>query len=544
MPIAKVQLADGRIGRFEVPEGTSPDQVLEFASTMNTPVQAVFPGVGQSLLQGTTFGFADEIQAGIAAATAAPFVDDSFGDLYTQAKNEFRQENEQFKDGHPKTAFAAELAGGITTGGVGAAKVFGANALKNIPNLMKLAGIGGVEGGIAGAGYSNEDKMGGLAKGAAVGVPLGIALPYLGSKVSQGYQKTKDSKVVNSLTDTVVSKARGLGYTLPPAQTNPSIINQVLEGVSGKAQTAQQAAIRNQKVTNNLAKNSVGLGHDLPLNKDMLKAVRRQSGKAYQKIKDALPEYKSDAAFRQEIKDVVSGYQATKADFPDMANKKIDNLIENLLSKESFNSNSLMTYIRQLRKDASINYRSQFPKMQSLGKVQRDSADALENMIERRLWVEGKMDAYKDFVAARQTIAKTHSIDKAMNDIGVVNAGKLNAQLRAGKPLSGDLKTIAQTHQFAPKALQEVNTSMPGISPLDAAVASVPGMTQSPHAALKAASWLTGRPALRSMILSKPYQKYMGAPSYDPRLIPLLKYIGKPGSVGVTSEMTAGVLAN
>ena len=49
---------------------------------------------------------------------------------------------------------------------------------------------------------------------------------------------------------------------------------------------------------------------------------------------------------------------------------------------------------------------------------------------------------------------------------------------------------------------------------------------------------------MSSLILSKSYQKYMGAPSYDPRLIPLLKYIGKPGSVGVTSEMTAGVLAN
>ena len=32
MPIAKIQLPDGRIGRFEVAEGTTPDQVLEFAN--------------------------------------------------------------------------------------------------------------------------------------------------------------------------------------------------------------------------------------------------------------------------------------------------------------------------------------------------------------------------------------------------------------------------------------------------------------------------------------------------------------------------------
>lgn len=34
MPIAKVQLPDGRIGRFEVPEGTTPEQVLEHAKSM------------------------------------------------------------------------------------------------------------------------------------------------------------------------------------------------------------------------------------------------------------------------------------------------------------------------------------------------------------------------------------------------------------------------------------------------------------------------------------------------------------------------------
>lgn len=32
MPVARVQLPDGRIGRFDVPEGTTPDQVIQFAS--------------------------------------------------------------------------------------------------------------------------------------------------------------------------------------------------------------------------------------------------------------------------------------------------------------------------------------------------------------------------------------------------------------------------------------------------------------------------------------------------------------------------------
>jgi hypothetical protein len=39
MPIAKVQLPNGQIARFEVPEGTTPEQVMEFASTQ---------GIGQA----------------------------------------------------------------------------------------------------------------------------------------------------------------------------------------------------------------------------------------------------------------------------------------------------------------------------------------------------------------------------------------------------------------------------------------------------------------------------------------------------------------
>src|SRR5574340_253595 len=41
MPIAKVQLEDGRVARFEVPEGTTPDQVTQFAqSQFSQPSQS------------------------------------------------------------------------------------------------------------------------------------------------------------------------------------------------------------------------------------------------------------------------------------------------------------------------------------------------------------------------------------------------------------------------------------------------------------------------------------------------------------------------
>lgn len=50
MPIAKVKMPDGRIGRFEVPEGTTPDQVIQFAQQQNIGAPAQ-PEIKTALLQ-------------------------------------------------------------------------------------------------------------------------------------------------------------------------------------------------------------------------------------------------------------------------------------------------------------------------------------------------------------------------------------------------------------------------------------------------------------------------------------------------------------
>lgn len=72
MPIAKVRLPDGRIGRFEVPEGTTPEQVLEFARAgLQAPQEAQQPAQGPSFL-------ADVAQA---ARTRGGQVEETFGAL-------------------------------------------------------------------------------------------------------------------------------------------------------------------------------------------------------------------------------------------------------------------------------------------------------------------------------------------------------------------------------------------------------------------------------------------------------------------------------
>jgi hypothetical protein len=60
MPIAKVQLQDGRIARFEVPDGTTPEQVTAFAQSQFNEAKPEGVGVGE----GIAMGAGDPVQGG------------------------------------------------------------------------------------------------------------------------------------------------------------------------------------------------------------------------------------------------------------------------------------------------------------------------------------------------------------------------------------------------------------------------------------------------------------------------------------------------
>ena len=116
-------------------------------------------GAAQSLLQGATLGFSDEIQSAIAALVASPFISDqTIGQIYADARKSFREENEKFRKENPKTALGLEVAGGLATGGLaGGAKIGGAKTLGQA--ALQGAKTGTAIGAIAGAGFADEDDF-------------------------------------------------------------------------------------------------------------------------------------------------------------------------------------------------------------------------------------------------------------------------------------------------------------------------------------------------------------------------------------------------
>lgn len=127
-------------------------------------------GLASNALQGGSFGISDEAMAGLDAVTGGNYNPDKY-----------RRVNEEFAEENPKAAFAAQLAGGIGTGGVGAAKVLGSQVVKGMGRMGKAAattGVGGVEGAIAGAGYAKEgERLEGMGWGSVMGAGTGATLP-------------------------------------------------------------------------------------------------------------------------------------------------------------------------------------------------------------------------------------------------------------------------------------------------------------------------------------------------------------------------------
>jgi hypothetical protein len=137
--------------------------------------------------------------------------------------------------------------------------------------------------------------------------------------------------------------------------------------------------------------------------------------------------------------------------------------------------------------------------------VKARAAKSLANSIEAQLETYakslGRNDLVEEMAKARQLIAKTHSVEKAMNPAsGNIDARQLAKQLAKGKPLSAELKQAAEFAARFPKAAQAVEGmgSLPQTSPLDWGAGALMTAATGPLGLLSVGA----RPAARSMALS------------------------------------------
>lgn len=390
---------------------------------------------------------------------------------------------------------APKLGSSIASGGFKLGSTTG-NALKD--TALRTAG-GAVSGGAMAGAVNPEDATTGAMVGAVI--PNAVkGVGKLGAKMGERAANKAKLLAGRQQQFQAAKDAKSLGYVIPPADLNPGKVSELASGASGKIKTAQFASQRNQLVTNNLVKKSLGLTDDTPLNEVVLNDIRKKAGDAYASVAD-IGMVQPSPKYAQDLDDAVKPFLREAKSFP---NRKPNPIIDDIqsLKTDSFDAGDAIETIKVLRSEADKAYRG---GDNLAGKAYKKAASSLEDAIDAQLVKNNApADVLEAYRGARKTIAKTYTVENALNaQTGNIDASKLAKELGRKKPLDGELLQVAKIAEAFPKATQMLKEAPKAVSPLDyygSTALAVGSGNVLPLAMVGA------RPALRNVLLSKPVQ--------------------------------------
>ena len=402
--------------------------------------------------------------------------------------------------------------------GIVAPAMTGAGAIGQIPSFAKAAplvqnaALGAVSGALTPeeTGKTGTELYKEQSKQGAIGAGLGAALTPLQKLAGVLRGPEQSAQMANA-----VEKARQAGYVIPPTQANESLINRALEGTAGKITTQQNASAKNQEITHKLVSKALGLPENEVILPEVLKDIRKEAGGVYNEISQ-LP--KKDAILPSSVMNRAGSAEIDPAK---------------------------MVYDLKLIRNNADGYFNAYKRSanpEDLAKAQQAKAAAtkIETDLESYAKSLGREDLLPALRDARQLYAKTYTVEKALNPVsGTVDAKALARELKRGKPLTEELKQIAEFAAQFPKAAQttELMGSRPQISPADVGVAGLATILTNP----KALAALAVRPAARAAALSEPVQnRLIQSAKMSPDAANLAKLLGirtlQTGIQGVTNE--------
>lgn len=335
-------------------------------------------------------------------------------------------------------------------------------------------------------------------KGKQVGIGAGAGAAT--SAVGQALAAARGAPQLNPVQAQTLSEGQAAGYVVPPSSVNPSFINNRLESVAGKASVGQEAAKRNQELTNALAAKELELKNKATsITPWKLEKVRDEAGLAYTDVANLSP--KAEWAMEQ---------------------------------------------LKQARHDATLQFthynKSGDPAALTKAKEAKAWASLLEKEMEDEATKAGHPELIKALTESRMKIAKTYDIERALNEsTGEVSAPVLGRMFdkKGGKGMTGKLATIGKMAEAFPAVMREgARVPASGVSGTDAAASAILGTlgygAGGPAGLLAAGLPLLRGPA-RNLVLSPSYQKFATAdPSQYQAIIDVLARRGA-GAAGTAT---------
>lgn len=505
MPKFRIQAPDGNTFDVEGPEGSTAEQALAQVQAQYKPPSpdtTVMGGVKRQLAPAV--GAAETVGAlgsGVAGSAVA-----GVAGLAQGAKNLFSEgmpagdRVRQVQDAltyQPQTEAGKEITGIVS---------------KPFDLLARGADK---------AGGAVTDLTGSPLLGAAVNTgvqalpsALGLLKGPVKGALTNAETAAASENALNAPRNAAIDKYRAAGYVLSPAEANPTILNRIVEGFSGQAKVQQLASAKSQPVTNALVRKGLGIEADTPLSMDVLQEVRKNAGNAYEDVRNS-GRVQVDPEYGKALDGIERQYVGAEKDFPGMAKQEVKAAVKSA-RVDGFDSSSGVDAIKIQRAEADKAFRSGDTE---LGKAHKAIADAIEGQLERHLQGTAP-DALAAFRQAREVIAKSYDVQKALKDNGNVDASVLAASMKkAPARMTGDIKTAAEFGRDFRKSAQTGTGSAPtiggfydfGFGGLGGALgAHMGGLATGGAGALAA---LFARPATRAAMTSGPMQNLLVHPS-------------------------------
>jgi len=306
-------------------------------------------------------------------------------------------------------------------------------------------------------------------------------------------------------------RANDIGYVVPPGSVRPGGVRGVAQGVGG-VKIKKDASIKNQANTDRLAVEELGLPEGTVLSRDVTASIRASTNPVFEAVR-SIGEVATDVKFRRAMALATRPFRSVARAFENISAATKGKVLQfaDDFKTSSFEANAAVDAIQALRNEANKAFNSGDMRA---GRAYRAQSDALEGVIQRQLERSGSdpslISNYRD---ARTLIAKTHSVDDALKGTHV-SAPNLAAQANKGRPLSGNLKEIADFANEFKDFAALVTDPPPSMGVLDALVAvagpsaalTTGALTQSPllgAAALTPAMMMLARPGIRKGLLSQ-----------------------------------------